>query len=1134
MVYLTSPNNRQARTRIDGEVIDYTGRQLVVRLDDGRELKRPGQHVVSIETEWPKAKAEGDRFFDEQQFAEAREKYVTAIRKEDRPWARRMIVARIVACYRESNQLEPAGKLFIALVREDPDTPYFDQIPLTWLPGDAPAQSETALQWMREENPVAALLGASHLVTTNQRAAALDRLLQMTLDKDARIRSLAEAQRWRVEIPSANDEQLAEWEREVATYPESLRAGPYWLLGRGLAQHGQNDRAVLALLRVPVFYPAARSLAVDALFTAALLMEKQGDRSGATRLREELVTKYPQTNLAAEARAALPPAPAAKPAPLPEQVERSEAAFLTGLRARRLFTLVEQYCRRRLTDTGLSDSDRIDLSVELSRTLTEHAMHEAATDREPLWNDALAAVKLPEVKGSRRLLADTQAALVHLAHGELARQEAELAGSAAASLESARDELRAAVAQLQSVAKSAEAELRQAKPAGRTQGNFDEHELAALRRNVDFQLARAFRNQGESYPAKSDDRTNSLRQAVEKLDLLTAGDASDPADRIAWPARIDEVVCLRLLENFERAAERLQALHGLEPPAWAFAALDAEAVRLLLDQHHIAEALAAVEKILQLENGQRSADLDYACLQAYVAAWREASKSGQTAEAGRWQDSAADMIRRIDERYGRYWSRRAEMLLAGNVAHGGQTQNLAVLVRAAESLYRSGQFDEAVAAYDRAARQAGGSKEPAAAFDYAYTAAAIEQHCRRYGEAARRFRSAALAHRDNAKAGEAHLLAIYNLALASKAGEPSDDLPPYADLLAEHLERWPESPTANEARLWLGQFYESRGRWQDAIAAYQNVIGPKAATALESAFRCHEKRLSAMAEAGEPTAEPAAAAADGFERLVLGSRGSLPEHFSEIERLAATSAASLWLQYTSRFADAERLLAAALADSADAPDDWKATAQTLQILAIAGQGRRAEAGKLLSECSEGRAGDLLVLIEGLDRAAAKAPKTVAAQLAQLQLDAAKLLRPLLKELSADDRLRFERTYLRALSQAKQFEKAIAAARTLAEEHPRDGELQEEYARLLVESPNRVDWESGLTKWRDIGRKTRQGSDRWLRSIYYQAWTLERLDQHQQSARLVKLAESLVPGLGGEEMSAKFAKLRDDRPTKGDR
>jgi hypothetical protein len=1125
IVQLSPPGNRQARSRISGEVIEYTGKQVVVKLPDGREIKRPGAQVVAIETTWPSEKTAGDRLFDDHQFSTAREKYAAALRAEARPWARRAILARIIACYRELNQFDAAAKLFLALVREDPDTPYFDQIPLAWMPLESSAALvQIGNEWLADEGAVPRLVGASFLLTSLERKKALDCLSDLSLEKDKRISCLAEAQAWRANIPTASQDTLSAWERRVEAFPEALRAGPYWVLGRALAQHGEADRALLAYLHVPIVYPQARALAADSLRAAALVLDKQGEKAGALRLRQELLANYPETAAAAESQAMLDKVPMSATTTMSVESGRVEETFLAGLRARRLFSLAERHCNQQLGETGLSEPTRIDFAVELARTLSEHALHEDRAGRNTLWQQAVEAVRAPgldAVKGSRRLLLEGQQALVHLTHGEVARQEVELAGSHDGFYEVPRGELRAAVSQLQTTLKEVSRELRQASPTQRAgDDDLSSGELTALERNLQYQLARAFRNQGESYPEKSPDRANSLRQAVELLQPLTSADQ----DATAWSARLDEIVCLRLLEDFDAAGEKIHKTTQMNPPSAMTLAVHAEEIRLLLDLDQLDEALAVVEKLQAA--GTKTADLDYACLEAYVAAWRRASEGNLTADASQWQDRAAALIQEIDDRFGRYWSRRAEMLLAGTVTRAEGTQNLAVLVRAAESFYRSGEFDQSLAAYDRATRQARESGQPQS-FEYAYTAGAIEQQRGHYIEAAKRFRAVALGDATNAKAPDAHLLAIYNTALAKKDDEGAVSKKAYLDLLKEHLDHWPRSSTVNQVRVWLGAFYEREQHWSEAIEAYKAISADdrQAATGVEAAARCYEKWLASLTAANEPTGEIVSSAGAYFERLVTGGRTNLPEHWSQTQRIAATSAAAIWLQYADgEFARADRLLSATLADTADAPDEWKSTAQTLRVFALAAQGRHDEAARLLDELSGDAPRQMLVLVEGLQRSAAKAPPNVKRELAKLQLVAARRVQVRASDLPADQQRDFQRAYVQALDAAGKHSEALAAAKQLAEASPRDGELQEQHARLLVDSDDRASLKSAAVKWHEISRKTRQGSDRWLRAMYYQAAAQQRLGHQDQTLRIVKYTEGLVPELGGAEMKAKFQEL----------
>ena len=76
-------------------------------------------------------------------------------------------------------------------------------------------------------------------------------------------------------------------------------------------------------------------------------------------------------------------------------------------------------------------------------------------------------------------------------------------------------------------------------------------ELVSLQNNVQFQLARAFRNRALCYPPRSADRVAALNQAIQQLGKPLQQLAQD--DLLAWEIRIDQVTCLRLLENLAPA-----------------------------------------------------------------------------------------------------------------------------------------------------------------------------------------------------------------------------------------------------------------------------------------------------------------------------------------------------------------------------------------------------------------------------------------------------------------------------------------------------------------------------------------------------------------------------------------------------
>ena len=148
-----------------------------------------------------------------------------------------------------------------------------------------------------------------------------------------------------------------------------------------------------------------------------------------------------------------------------------------------------------------------------------------------------------------------------------------------------------------------------------------------------------------------------------------------------------------------------------------------------------------------------------------------------------------------------------------------------MLVRAAESSYRSGRMDDALAAYDRAAAMAQDQGNQDRAFALGSAAAAIEHQRDRHAQARDRYRRLALSMTQQPKAPDAHLLAIHHAGqIALEAGAGTDAaLDQYMSLLEEHLQTWPDGPTADETRWGLGSARQYQGDREGAISVYRAI-----------------------------------------------------------------------------------------------------------------------------------------------------------------------------------------------------------------------------------------------------------------------------------------------------------------------
>jgi tetratricopeptide (TPR) repeat protein len=295
----------RSQTRLTGEVLDFTGKQLQIRVN-GQVATYPTERVSRIEFRRLQEHTDGDRLFEKHDFAEARKSYLQAQLGEGRRWVRRLLTAQVAWCYRHLQQMDSAGEVFLGLLADDPDTQHFDCIPLAWLPQTVTLPMEAkARNWLASEQPAAKLLGASHLLPTAHRATAVDVLRTLQFHADTRIAGLARAQLWRADLGTASPKQIEEWQEQLDKVPEPLRAGAYYILGSALARTGQSKQAALVLLRVPVLYSKERTLAARALLDAARQLDKLGQRREALRLYREIAADYAETRDATEAKAEL-------------------------------------------------------------------------------------------------------------------------------------------------------------------------------------------------------------------------------------------------------------------------------------------------------------------------------------------------------------------------------------------------------------------------------------------------------------------------------------------------------------------------------------------------------------------------------------------------------------------------------------------------------------------------------------------------------------------------------------------------------------------------------------------------------------------------------------------------------------
>ena len=793
--------------------------------------------------------------------------------------------------------------------------------------------------------------------------------------------------------------------------------------------------------------------------------------------------------------------------------------FLKGLRRFGLFQLAERYCQDKLDNPNLPAERRARLVIELARSLANQAVNAPPDKRQPLWKKSqeVTEVFIHEYSDSPVLpLVQMQLALTRLARGELARQEAAVLINEPVLLEKSRKELRAAVRQLRRLSNSVAEKLRQQHKTSNTErGGLNVDELVSFAKNVKFQLARALRNQGQCYPPDSADRTNSLAQSVKLLEPLTELDSLNP---LTWKSRIDRILCYRLLGDYSAAVQNIEATSTQNPTTWAALRIRAEKIQLALATNRLAEAVELANLGRTLDRVS-SPELDYALLKTYLNSWQAANVANNTKEAAQWQKKTNDIILLIDQLHGPYWTRRAELLLSDSVRKASESSNLGMLVRAAESSYRSGHLDEALAAYDRAISMAVEQGNRATAFEQAYVAAAIEHTRDRHERALKRYSEMALALPEQPKAPDAFLLAIHHATQIAKSTQTKNSFERYAAMLEQYLKTWPESTQVDTVRLRLARLHQHRKQWQKAIEVYKSISpdNPSYYQVIDAVAKCYRSEMQSK----DVTAE----AATWFESVLLAPNDRLSERWDRVARIAALHAARFWLDHSPPdYGRAERIVSMALVSSPKAPPQWKSNAHALLVSTLAGKGRHQEAAESIDRLAAGGAANLLKMLETLESIAASAKPKVRAELAVLELQAAELLRAHRAQLAPNNRRRLDRIRAEALAKSGQTSEALKEYAKLSEIYPRDARIQQSYAQLLSTEPNMSSLKQSLAKWRELEAHSKQGTDQWFRAKYALASLHFRLGDREQAAKIIKLLQILHPELGGPTMKPKFLAL----------
>ncbi|MSR58405.1 MAG: hypothetical protein EXS05_12125 [Planctomycetaceae bacterium] len=810
--------------------------------------------------------------------------------------------------------------------------------------------------------------------------------------------------------------------------------------------------------------------------------------------------------------------------------------YFRGLRERRLFRLAENYCLQRLSREKLSPALRGDLTLELARTLSEHADYAAEPEQSDLRKQAAAIIgdflaKSPQ--HPRRPLLEMQQALISAAAGEWHRWMAELQPYDDAFARQAIAELTDALSKLRTLDKRVGVQVRNASVRRPVADGLTPLEWRALGLHVRQQIGLSLVNLAQVLPNDAPERATTLQEAQKILKSLS--DAQE-GEHFTWTNRVALIECTRLSGDAAQALKDLQSLAKRDMPPEAADRLLAERVRVLASQKKSADALGLLE-----ERGGPNKPLPGELELLYVQLLVDRGQEIQAPlEVQRQLDKR---VERLANDGGGYWSYRSQLVLEQFRDELRYGPELAGLARRAQADFRQGRLSAAAELFGESAAAAHRADRDDLAFQFGFTRASIEIQSKAWQIAADDLQELADQFPDDPKAAEAHLLAAFALGKLYDAEPTESHREDFRRLLEQHRAQYSDPATTGEAIFLLAELDERLGQITAALARYREIPWEhaRAGVALVALARCYEKLLDRRRERQESI--------DTLEReAVVALQRSLPSAADAslaLDRHQAEAAMRfariLLRRRPPDYAAADRWLLRVLASlspptsglqsaaSSSGATDVMTQALQLRIVSLAGQGKFVEARRQLDQSSRGTPAEALRILEGLAPLTSSNQQDPLHDLGELQLEAALRLAERRETLSAVDQRRFDECLAQGYAAAGQTRRSIEIYESLLEKSPRDKRLLTAFAQLLTnqlltKSDDPSSRKKAHAAWRKFESLSVAGSDEWLAARYQVCQGLIARGENAEACKLLKVTRLLYPKLGGDALQAKFAEL----------
>ena len=292
-----------------GTIENYGRDELLLRTSSGQIKSIRTDNIVEIQAEYPAPYMEAKLRMSNQDFDQALTLLDKALVQAPDGWMKHEILARQVECFNSLNRPDDAAARYVQLIQLDPNTAFYDCVPLVWTSVEASLRTQQLTQnWIRQQKyPYVALLGASLLLTSDKKTEVQTALTALTKSDDADVAALAQMQLNRLSLTPMPETTLKNLEKRADALPKSLQYGPRFVLGqlwnRSSAERNvKTDKAALNYLQCAANSKAPVELQARAFYSAGSVLLNENRRDEAFRIFRRLIEIFPDSQWSQQAK----------------------------------------------------------------------------------------------------------------------------------------------------------------------------------------------------------------------------------------------------------------------------------------------------------------------------------------------------------------------------------------------------------------------------------------------------------------------------------------------------------------------------------------------------------------------------------------------------------------------------------------------------------------------------------------------------------------------------------------------------------------------------------------------------------------------------------------------------------------